>query len=157
VSDYNWWKFLHIAGVLGLVLAHGTSAAMAFRLRKERDRTRIQTLLQLSGSTIITFYVSFLILVVFGSIAATRIGAWSHRWIQYSIGVLVVITVVMLGMARPYYRKVKEAIALRPSGEPRISDEELDARLRSGVPIWNILIGTGGLVAITWLMVFKPI
>jgi len=38
---YNWWKFLHVAGVLSFVLFHGVSIVVALRLRKERDRARI--------------------------------------------------------------------------------------------------------------------
>ena len=33
-----WLKFIHVLAALALVLAHGASAAVAFKLRRERDR-----------------------------------------------------------------------------------------------------------------------
>ncbi|MEX2420466.1 MAG: hypothetical protein WD670_01475, partial [Actinomycetota bacterium] len=56
--SYNWWKFLHVAGVITFVLFHGVSVFAALRVRKERDRERIATLLQFSGSSLLGMYVA---------------------------------------------------------------------------------------------------
>ena len=37
----RWLIFLHVLGALTFFLAHGASAAMAFKIRKERDFARI--------------------------------------------------------------------------------------------------------------------
>ena len=66
---YNWWKFLHVASVIAFVMFHGVSMFAALRVRKERDRAKIATILQLSGSSLIGMYVSLGALVVFGVIA----------------------------------------------------------------------------------------
>jgi hypothetical protein len=154
--DYRWWKLLHVLGVLGFVMFHGVSILVAFRLRKERDRTRIAELLQFSGSAIKGMYGSLLMLIVFGVIAGFAGHWWSFWWIWISLGLLVVTIGEMTGVARPYYQSLKDAIQLRPSGVPRKSDEELDQLLRSGLALFNAVWGVAVLLVIAWLMIWKP-
>ncbi|HSJ50519.1 MAG TPA: hypothetical protein VLA90_04430 [Actinomycetota bacterium] len=156
VVDYRWWKLLHVLAVLGFVVFHGVSTLVAFRLRKERDRTRIAELLQFSGSAVLGMYVSLLALIVFGVVAGFAGSWWGFWWIWISIGLLVATIVEMSAVARPYYEGLKEAIQLRPSGVPRRSDEELDLMLRSPLAMFNAAWGLAALVIITWLMVWKP-
>jgi uncharacterized membrane protein len=154
---YNWWKFLHVIGVLAFVMFHGVSIVVSLRLWKERDRTRVAELLQLSGSSLRGMYVSLLWLVLFGMIAGVQSGIWTHQgWFWVSLGVLVVVVGQMSAVARPYYRRVKEAVELRPSGVPRRSDEELETMLRSPIAVANAAIGFAALAFITYLMIFKP-
>ena len=47
----RWLVFVHVLAVITFFLAHGTSAAMAFQLRKETEFSRIRALLDLSWST----------------------------------------------------------------------------------------------------------
>jgi hypothetical protein len=154
--SYNWWKFLHVAGVISFVLFHGVSAVTALRVRKEADRTRIAIMLQTSGSSLMGMYVSMLWLVVFGVVAGIQGGFWDDGWFWISVGLLVVVVIEMSAVARPYYERVKEAVEVRPSGVPRRSDEELADILRSPVAVWNAAFGFAVLLAITWLMIFKP-
>jgi hypothetical protein len=154
--SYNWWKFLHVAGVIAFVLFHGVSVVAALRVRKETDRTRIAILLQTSGSSLIGMYVSILWLVVFGVVAGIQGDFWNDGWFWISVGLLVVVVLEMGAVARPYYQRVKEAVEVRPSGVPRRSDEELAEILRSPVALWNAAFGFAVLLAITWLMIFKP-
>ncbi len=154
--DLRWWKLLHILGVLGFVLFHGVSILVAFRLRKERDRARIEGLLQFSGTAVQGMYLSLLALIVFGVIAGFAEHVWGFWWIWIAIGLLVVTIAEMMVVARPYYERVKEAIQLRPSGVPRRSDEDLDEMLRSRVALFNAAWGIGALVLIAVLMVWKP-
>lgn len=154
--DYRWWVFVHLTGVFGFLLAHGVSVTVLFRLRKERDRDRIRELISLSGSTILWFYASLAVLLAGGIGAGLKQSWFKQRWIWISIYVLVGVSAVMFGMARPYYKRISEALALRPSGAPRVSDEDLATRLVSPVPVWTAGLGFGGLLAILWLMIFKP-
>ena len=48
---YQIVVFLHVVFVLGYLLAHGVSAAVAFALKKERDLNRIRALLDLSAAS----------------------------------------------------------------------------------------------------------
>src|SRR6476619_5378642 len=116
----RWLLFLHIASVLALLGTHGTSMTVLYRIRRERDRKKIVDLITLSGETILPMYVS--------------LGA---------IVILLVITASMGAIARPYFARVKEACAVRPSGVPRVSDEELTEILRS--PTAHVLSAIGGL------------
>jgi hypothetical protein len=154
--DYRWWKFLHVAAVLGFVLFHGVSVQVAFRLRKERDRVRIAELLQFSGASTMGMYVSLGALILFGVIAGFSGKWWSYWWIWISLGLLVATIVEMLVVARPYYEQLKDSIQLRPSGVPRKSDEELADLLRTRAALFNALFGIAALVIITWLMIWKP-
>jgi len=156
LSAYSWWKFLHVAGVIAFVSFHGVSMTAALRVRKERDRVRIATMLQLSGSSLMGMYVSLLWLVVFGVVAGIQGGFWNDGWFWIAIGLLVVAVGEMWAVARPYYQRVKEAVEVRPSGVPRRSDEELEEILSSPVALWNALFGAAILLALTWLMIFKP-
>jgi hypothetical protein len=153
---YQWWVFLHIAGVFGFLMAHGVSVAVAFRMRKERDRAKLQDLKALSGSTVIAMYVSLGILLLFGVIAGFAGHWWSYWWIWAALGILVALIAEMSAVSRPYYEKVMEATQIRDSGVPRVSDEELDELLRSPLPMINAAIGFAGLLVIMWLMIFKP-
>jgi hypothetical protein len=154
--DYRWWVFIHLAGVFGFLLAHGVSVSALFRLRKEHDREKIREIIQLSGSTIRLFYGSLLVLVIGGVGAGLQAHWFKQKWIWEAIGVLVVVTVAMIVVARPYYRRIAEATELRPSGVPRVSDEDLTTRLHSKTPTIVALLGFGGLLVILWLMIFKP-
>jgi hypothetical protein len=153
---YNWWKLLHILGVLGFVMFHGVSAWVALRLRKERDRVRIAELLQFSGSSVQGMYVALGLLILFGVIAGFAGKWWGDGWIWAALLILIGMVAEMSAVAGPYYRRVKEAVEVRPSGVPRRSDEELDEILRSRLALFNAVLGFVALAVLAWLMVFKP-
>jgi hypothetical protein len=155
-TAYTWWKFLHVAGVIAFVMFHGVSMMVALQLRRERDRGRIATMAQLSGSSLRGMYVALLWLIVFGVIAGVQGDWWNDGWFWISVALLVVAIAEMSAVARPYYERVKEAIEVRPSGVPRRSDEELDEILRSPIGLWNTVFGIAVLAVIAWLMIFKP-
>src|SRR5918994_4537537 len=129
---YSWWKFLHVLGVLAFVMFHGVSAVVAFRLRKERDRTRIDELLQFSGTSIQGMYVSLGVLILFGVIAGFAGDWWRFWWIWISLALLVATPAGILCVGAARNPQAKEAGQLRPSGVPRRSDEGLDPVLRAG-------------------------
>lgn len=156
LTAYSWWKFLHVAGVIAFVSFHGVSMVAALRVRKERDRVRIATVLQLSGSSLMGMYVSLAWLITFGVVAGIQGDFWNDGWFWISIGLLVLAVAEMSAVGRPYYERLKEAVEVRPSGVPRRSDEELEEILSSPVAVWNAVFGAAVLLAITWLMIFKP-
>jgi hypothetical protein len=62
----------------------------------------------------------------------------------------------MYTLAKPYFQRVTAACAMRPSGVPRASDEELVELIRGPRTHLISAIGTIGLLAILTLMVLKP-
>jgi uncharacterized membrane protein len=153
---YQWLKFLHVASVLAFIAAHGTSMTVLYAIRKERDRSRILSLIQVSGQTTIPMYVSLGAIVLFGALLAFKVHYWGQTWLWVSIVLLVVTAGLMTATAKPYFARVKEACQMRPSGVPRISDEELGDVLGSAKAHLISAIGVVGLLAILYLMIFKP-
>ena len=153
---YNWWVLLHVAAVLAFVGTHGVSMVVLFRLRKERDRRKLEELIAFSGTTVRPMYISLGVLLASGVVAGIQ-GQWfKYWWIWAAIGVLLLSSVSMTIVARPYFKKVGEACGVRPTGVPRKSDEELDQILRgSSFHVINVT-GTLGLLVILYLMIFKP-
>jgi plastocyanin len=153
---YNWWVLLHLVGVFGFLAAHGVSMAAAFRLRRERDPAKVNELLQLSASSTRWFYVSLGALTLGGTAAGFVGHWWSQAWIWISVGVLLVVMVLMYALARPFYRKVGVIARAKAGGSEAVTDGEFDALLRSRTPDVVTLVGVLGLLAILYLMLFKP-
>ena len=153
---FQLWLFVHLLGVLAFLGAHGVSMFVLFRIRKERDRGKIADLISLSGETARPMYISLAVLIAGGIGAGTTFGLFSTWWMLTALLILLVEVGVMTAIAKPYFKRITEATAMRPSGVPRISDEELAALLGSKEPIAITVIGFAGLLVILWLMVFKP-
>jgi hypothetical protein len=154
--SFRWLLFLHIASVLALLGTHGTSITVLYRIRRERDRARILDLVTLSGETILPMYISLAAIVVTGVLLGLKVHAFSLWWIWAAIAILVVVAALMGAIARPYFARVKEACQVRPSGVPRVSDEELLEILHARTAHVLSAIGGIGLLAILYLMIFQP-
>ncbi|MFN2615090.1 MAG: hypothetical protein ABR552_09800 [Actinomycetota bacterium] len=158
VFNPDWWLFIHLVGVFGFLITHGVSVSVALRLRNEPDRERIRQMLSFSGSTIWWMYLTLAVLTVGGILRATSYASgiyWKQAWPKVSLGVLFVAMALMGAIARPYYQGIKAACELRPSGEPRVSDEDLRARLRGWQPWAITIVGFAALLALLSMMVFK--
>jgi cytochrome bd-type quinol oxidase subunit 2 len=155
-SWYHFFVFLHIVGVVSFMTCHGGSVFVLYRIRQTTDRQKILDLLTFSGETVIPMYISLIVLVVAGVVAGIG-GSWFHFWwIWAAIGVLILTTALMTVTARPYFQRVKAACAVRPSGVPRASDEELAELVGGQTANLITAIGTAGLLVILYLMIYKP-
>lgn len=154
---YRYWVVLHILGVAAFLLAHGVSMFALYRLRSlDLDRSHIVDTITFSGATSKPMYLSLIVLTVAGFVAGYQ-GKWlDDWWIWIAVGVLIATTVLMTLIAKPYFKRISAACAMRPSGVPRMSDEELDELVRSPKVHVITTIGVGGLAIIIWLMVTKP-
>ncbi|MEP6973267.1 MAG: hypothetical protein ABI869_03875 [Actinomycetota bacterium] len=153
---WQWWLFLHIAGVLAFVGAHGVSMVVLYRVRGERDRRRIAELIAFSGTTTRPMYIALGVLTLGGVGAGLTLHLFSAWWLWISIVLLLLTIGLMTGLAKPYFKKITAACEIRPSGVPRVSDEELEQLLSSGDAHVIAAIGGIGLLAILYLMLFKP-
>jgi hypothetical protein len=153
---WQWWLLLHLTGVLIFVGAHGVSMFTMFRIRGERDRQRIAELISFSGTTTRPMYIGLIILTIGGVGAGLTLHLFSQWWLWIAIVILLATIGLMTATASPYFRRITAACEVRPSGVPRVSDEELEQLLRSGEATLIVVIGLVGLLSILYLMLFKP-
>ena len=153
---YRWWVFVHIVGVFGFLATHGVSMVVTFRLRRERDPGRVVELITFSSSSIGPFW-TFLGLLLLGGVVAGFLGDWwGYIWIWGAIVVLVVVTIAMYLLARPYYRRVGLVARAMAAGSSAVTPEQFDRLLRSPRPLAVAGVGLGGILVILWFMMFKP-
>jgi plastocyanin len=153
---YQWWVLLHLVGVFAFLGSHGVSMMITFRLQKEREPRQVAALLQLSSSTLSVFYVSVGVLLLGGIVAAFDGNLWGYGWIWASGVILLLVFVAMYGLARPYYRRVRFVTSALVEGSEAVSAQQYDSILGSGRPMAIAGIGLTGLIAILYLMLFKP-
>jgi hypothetical protein len=162
-----WLNLVHVLAVLAFVFIHGVSGLLALRLRGERDRARITTMVDLSGSFIGWGWLALAVLAVAGVLAGIAGGWWTsgRLWIWASVVVFVVVVGLMTPVAAGYMGRVRSALGLPrrdgrgrplPAGQP-VSDEELARVVGASGPFWAAAIGSAGIVVLTWLMILKPI
>lgn len=152
---HEWIVFGHILGALLFMLAHGASAAVVFRLRRERDPNAVRVLLGLSRMTTPAAYVGLILLIGAGLWAAMS-GRWFSAggfWLWLSIILLVVILGAMYGMLAPAFRRVRQLVG---DAGTDVDPGELDQALSQPGPMIGVGIGLLGTVVILWLMVLKP-
>ena len=160
----NDWVYVHLAGVFGFLVAHGTSGAIGLRLRKERDPERARALLDLSASALGLANWSLLVLLVGGIGAAVKEHAFHRGWPWAAIGLLVALSTMVPLLVVPYYKEVRRVVgAVRPRrgrpapppGEPA-TPEEIARVLHSPIPLCMAWLGVAALAVLLWLMVYKP-
>jgi len=159
----QWLVFLHILSAITLFLAHGTSAAMAFQVRKERDFSRIRALLDLSGSTMIVMSVSFLILGLTGIILPFLFRIWNRGYIWLSIVLMLFVFIYMAMYNEKHYKELRRLVGLpymrgskQLPAEPPSSTEEVAALLQKTSVTGLVVVGYIIPAIVLWLMVFKP-
>lgn len=158
-----WLLFLHILSALTFFLAHGASIAMAFKVRSETDFARIRAMLDLSVSTIMVMFVSFLAMGLTGLSMPFILKLWGKGWIWASI-VLMVIVVVQMGLMNEKRYKILRKLVGLPymqgskefPAEPPASQADVEAQLKKMKVTDLVIVGYGIPVVVLWLMVFKP-
>lgn len=154
---FDWVQFLHIAAAIAFVAAHGASIVVLFAIRRQTGRVRILTALDFSSSTVLPMYLSLAAIIATGFwMAFLRTSLFSDRWFWLALILLVLTGLLMYFIAKPFTERIREACALRESGAPRVSDEELSEILRSTRTYLITAIGVVGLAVIVYLMVFQP-
>ncbi len=162
---YQWFVFAHVLGVFGFLLAHGTAAAVAFALPRQREVERVRVLLDLSRGVAMVSNVSLLVLLAAGITAGFMGSWWGQGWIWTALGLFLLmgVTMTLLG-SRPLNRLRQLVPADNPSRSETSSHASLDTSAEKQLAVllaathpWLLtLIGGGGLALILWLMMFKP-
>jgi hypothetical protein len=154
--------FLHILGVIVFVLGHGASIAVAFRLRTERDHSRIAAMLDVSSWSTGLMYLGLLLTIVPGIVLGFLGNYWGTWWLWVSIGLLVLVMGAMYGVASPYYLTLRAATGatLKPAAKAKLDGVDTDGAVASLAastrPTVLALIGGIGLIVILWLMIARP-
>lgn len=159
-------RLAHVLAAFAFVLVHGASAMVAFKLRVERDRTRIQALLELSNAYLNWLYLALLVLLLAGILSGIAGGYWTdgRYWLWASVGLLVGIMIAMYVMAVPHFDALRHALGLSTYNDtrknlappPPATDADLARLLESPRPIQAAAIGIGGIAIIVALMMLKP-
>ena len=159
----RWLIFLHVLSALTFYMAHGTSVAMAFKIRKETDFIRIRAMLDLSWSTMILMGVSFLIMGLTGIIMPFMIHIWNKIWIWASIVLMLFVFIYMAMFNETSYKQLRRLVGLpymkggkELPAEPPSSPEEVAALLKKTSVTGLVVIGYVIPAIVLWLMVFKP-
>jgi hypothetical protein len=158
-----WLNFIHILGLITFFLAHGTSIAMAFQLRRETDFARISALLDLSMSTMAVMFISFLAMGISGLIMPFILRIWNQGWVWLSIFLMIVVFLYMVFMNDRRYKHLRKMVGLPymirgdrfPAEEPA-SQAEVEAHIRKLRVHEMVIIGYGIPMVVLWLMIFKP-
>jgi MFS family permease len=161
---YDWLIFLHVLSALTFMLAHGASAAVMFRVRAEREPSRIHALLDLSQTVGSLMGLTGLALFLTGLIGGFMGQWWNRGWIWASLALLIGLSIVMGSLGRTYFDRVRHALGLatvddqkkKVAPPPALPAAELSAVLNAGQPRLLAAVGVGGLALLTWLMMFKP-
>jgi hypothetical protein len=160
---YAWFVFLHIVSAFAFALGHGVSVFVAFRVREERDPARMLALLDLSRHTLAAATYGLLGVLLFGILAGIA-GDWFRQvWPWLSIGLLVVIGVAMTPAIGMHMVALRQALGQRnpraKAGEPdpvALPFDDVVAMAQTKRPEATLAIGGVGLVALLFLMTFKP-
>ncbi|MGH2408272.1 MAG: hypothetical protein ACRDF7_09365 [Candidatus Limnocylindrales bacterium] len=160
-----WLVVIHILSVFGFLAVHGINMGVLLRLRKERDRGRLVTLLEFSTTYLTAMYIFLLLLLVSGIVLSIIGGFWTsgQLWLWVSLGLLIVLTVAMYyletfpltivrsGLGMQSYQDKKKGIMPTP-----VSDADLEPLLMAQRPIVGAWLGVIVIVIITALMTLKP-
>jgi len=159
----RWLVFVHVLAAITFFLAHGTSAAMAFQVRKETDFARIRAMLDLSWSTMVLMGVSFLVMGLTGVILTSMIHIWNRGYIWLSIVLMLFVFIYMAMFNENHYKQLRRLVGLpymkgskQLPAEPASSSEEVAALIQKTSPMGLVLAGYVIPAIVLWLMIFKP-
>jgi uncharacterized membrane protein len=146
-SLYVWLKFLHLVGLGAFLFGHGIAGGASLALRARPAGEVSRSLLQLSIWSYRIAYPGLILLILTG-VWMGFVGSWWGRgWIWASIAVLVVVFGLMSFLSVPYH-KARDST--------KEGDSALAERLEKTRPMAAVWIGAIGILALLFLMVFKP-
>ena len=159
----QWLIFLHVLSAISFFMAHGTSAAMAFQIRKETDFARIRAMLDLSFSTMIVMMVSFMLMGLTGIILPFLVQIWNRGYIWLSIVLIIIVFIYMGLFNESHFKKLRRLVGLpymirnkQMPAEPASSPDEVAAHLKKSGVTSLVVVGFIIPAFVLWMMIFKP-
>lgn len=148
-SLYVWLKFFHLLGIGAFLMGHGVSAGASMAVRGRPLDAYSRALLQISIRSHAVAFPGLLLIVVTGVWMGFLGSWWRSGWIWTAIAVFVVLAIAMGAMSATYH-------AARGMAEASSADQAASVTLGRTRPLVLLAVGVAGLVAILFLMVFKP-
>ena len=119
----DWYAlvvFIHAAAILLFFIAHGTSMAVAFAVKREEDPQRLRALLDLSRAAIGPAVSALSVIGLLGGILAGFMGNWwGQLWIWISLVLLLVVAFAMTPLMAARLNAIEPP---RDRGNPRQKD-----------------------------------
>lgn len=153
MSWYPLILFAHILGVLGLFMALAVELASMVGTRHARTIEVVRSWSGVSKPLEMLFSFTFLLLLGTGLIMMLNVWGWGHAWIDLSLVLLILLSVMGATVNGGYARRIaRRAAALEHGAIP--SDLEYDLNH----PIyWTSVVSMAMLaLGIVFLMVVKP-
>ncbi len=158
-----WIIWIHVVGVFIFLIGHGVSAAVAWRLRTERDPVAVRTLVDFSRRSMSFMILGLAIWFVGGIVAGFSGNYWTtgKYWIWVSLVLAIVVVGVMTPMGRIYFNRIRAAVGIdlkTNEVDPSfvVDQAALDAAIMSGRPTVLAWIGIATILILSWLMYLKP-
>ena len=159
---YGAVVFVHATTILLFFVAHGTSMAVAFALKRETDPARVRALLDLSRFSLgMPVVVLVVVGLLTGVLAGFMGGHWGAGWLWISIVLFILVGGLMTPMATFRLKPIRAAAGMpAETGVPEAPPQENPEELRRLIDAWNPMIPASmGLIAfivILYLMLVKP-
>jgi hypothetical protein len=159
---YGAVVFVHATTILLFFVAHGTSMAVAFALKRETDPARVRALLDLSRFSLGVPAVAVMVIGLLTGIAAGFMGGhWGSAWLWISIGLFVLVGGLMTPLATIRLKPIRAAAGMPlETGVPEAPPQENPEELRRLIDAWNPMVpasmGLVAFVVILYLMMVKP-
>jgi uncharacterized membrane protein len=145
--------FGHIVGVLLFAGGHGVAVALAFMLPKAEDGTRASAYMRLSYVSVYPMQAGLGLLIGSGVALGFLGGWWGQLWIWLALDVLLATMALMFAMTLDAYTVVRDRLT---EEGPAAWDAEARALVTLRRAVILLVTGSGSLLAILFLMVFKP-
>ena len=158
---YGAVVFVHAATILLFFIAHGTSMAVAFKLKRETDPARVRALLELSRFSLGAPAIIFVTLGFITGIAAGFLGGWwGSWWIWISLVLFVVVAGLMTPLATARLGRIGAAAGVPQRGGSETVATEDPEELRRQLDAWRPMpiaaLGMTSFLVILYLMLVKP-
>jgi small-conductance mechanosensitive channel len=158
-----WLVFFHILSAFTFFLAHGASVAMAFKIRSETNFDRIRAMLDLSASTVMIMFYSFLAMGLTGLSLPFIMKLWNRGWIWASIVLMFAVFFHMMFMNDKRYKHLRRLVGLpymiggkHFDAEEPASHADVEAYIKQIKNTDLVIVGYVIPMIVLWLMVFKP-
>jgi len=153
--------FIHASTILLFFIAHGTSMAVAFKLKQETDPARVRALLELSRSSLGAPAITVVIIGFVSGIAVGFLGEWwGMWWIWIALVLFVVAAGLMTPLATNRFAKIGAAAGLPGRGKdpaPAVEDPvEMQRLIAAWSPLPIAAFGLAAFLVLLWLMLVKP-